>query len=82
MSLQCVCAFTNISDTLSHQQTLVTSFDALLMQFTLVKIGDEIAKVGSPVFSPVTIRINSFFLKIHPYVNFAWALLSAGMKAS
>ena len=57
-------AFTNISDTLSHQQKLITSFDALLMQFKpLVKIGDEIAKVCSAVLSPVTIRINSFFSK-------------------
>jgi hypothetical protein len=76
-------AFTNTSDTLSHQQKLVTSFDALLMQFKpLVKIGDEISKVCS-LFFPVMIRINLFsFQKIHPYVNFAWTVLSAGMKVS
>ena len=44
-------ALTNISDTLSHQQSLVTSFDALLNTFKpLVKIGDELSKVCSPFF--------------------------------
>jgi hypothetical protein len=72
----------NISDTLSHQQKLITSFNAVLGQFKpLVKIGDEIAKVCSPVSSAVRIRIN-YYHKIHPYVNFAWTVLSAGMKVS
>jgi hypothetical protein len=75
----------NVADALldTNKQSLVTSFDALLMHLKpLVKIGDEIAKVCSPVFLPVTIRINLFFRKIHPYVNFAWTVLSAGMKVS
>ena len=60
-------ALTNISDTLSHQQTLVTSFESLLKQFQpLVKIGDEISKVCSPVFSLVTIRINPFLFPKDP----------------
>ena len=60
-------AFASISDTLSHQQKLVTSFDALLMQVRpLVKIGDEISKVCSPVFSLVTIRINPFLFPKAP----------------
>ena len=73
-------AFINISDTLSHQQKLITSFNAVLGQFKpLVKIGDEISKVCSLVSSAVKIRIN-YYHKIHPYVNFAWIVLSAGMK--
>ena len=37
---------TNISDTLSDQQKLVTSFNALMKKFEpLIKIADEVAKV-------------------------------------
>jgi hypothetical protein len=74
----------DVPDALLDQQSLVTSFDALLKQFIpLVKIGDEISKVCS-LFFPATIRIISFlfFQKIHPYVNFAWTVLSVGMKVS
>ena len=57
-------AITNISDALSHQQTLVTSFEAVLQQLKpLVKIGDEISKVCSPIIFPVSIRINSCFVE-------------------
>ena len=46
-------ASTNMSDTLSNQQKLLTSFNALLQKFEpLVKIGDEVAKVRSSVYSP------------------------------
>jgi hypothetical protein len=39
-------ALTAISDTVSNQQNLITSFDALMNKLgVLVKIGDEIAKV-------------------------------------
>ena len=74
----------DLSDTPLDKHRLVTSFDALLTRFKqLVKIGDEIAKVCVPVFCHVTIRMNRFwFQKIHPYVNFAWTVLSAGMKVS
>ena len=59
-------AFTNISDTLSHQQKLVTSFSALMKRFEpLVKIADELAKVFSPVVSPLNDRNSSFFQKVH-----------------
>ena len=76
----------NVADALldTNKQSLVTSFDALLMHLKpLVKIGDEIAKVCSPVFFPCNDQNQSFFFrKIHPYVNFAWTVLSAGMKVS
>jgi hypothetical protein len=40
------------SDTLSNQQNLVTSFSSLMKKFEpLVKIGDEVAKVRSLIFS-------------------------------
>jgi hypothetical protein len=76
---------TNISNTLStlsNQQTIVTSFDALMKKVeVLVKVGDEVAKVCFSVFSPLLHELNLFFFeKIHPYVNFAWQVLSAGMK--
>ena len=51
----------DVSDALLYQQSLVTSFDALLKQFKpMVKIGDEISKVFS-LFFPAMIR-NNFFL--------------------
>ena len=41
-------AFINISNTLSDQQKLVTSFSGLMKKFELfVKIADEVAKVRS-----------------------------------
>ena len=61
--------FTNISDTLSSQQKLVTSFEAVLKQFKpLIKIGDEISKVCSPVPSAVTMRINLCFFSKDPSI--------------
>jgi hypothetical protein len=42
----------HVFDALSDQQSLVTSFGAVLKLIEpLVKIGDEIAKVCSPIFS-------------------------------
>ena len=53
----------DVSDAVLNKQSLVTTFDALLMQFKpLVKIGDEISKVCS-LFFPVMIRIHLFFSK-------------------
>jgi hypothetical protein len=46
-------ALTNLSDTLSNQQKLVTSFCDLLKKFEpLIKIADEVAKVRSSVSAP------------------------------
>ena len=75
-------ALTSISNTSSNQQNIVTSFDALMKKIeVLVKVGDEVAKVCSSIFSPLLHELNLyFFKKIHPYVNFAWQVLSAGMK--
>jgi hypothetical protein len=72
----------NISNTLSNQQNIITSFVALMKKVeVLVKVGDEVAKVCFSVFSPLLHELNLFFFKkIHPYVNFAWQVLSAGMK--
>jgi hypothetical protein len=51
----------HVFDALSDQQSLVTSFGAVLKLIKpLVKIGDEIAKVCSLVFLYWTIRINDF----------------------
>jgi hypothetical protein len=77
-------ALTNISNTVSNQPNLVTSFDALMKKIeVLVKVGDEVAKVCFSVSSPLLHELNSLFLqKIHPYVHFAWQVLSAGMKVS
>ena len=70
------------SDTLSNQQNLVTSFSSLMKKFEpLVKIGDEVAKVRSLIFSFIR-RSELIIKKIHPYVNFAWQVLSAGLKVS
>ena len=73
-----------MSDTLSNQQKLVTSFNGLLKKFEpLIKIADEVAKVRCPVSAPSLDDLNRPFPpKIHPYVNFAWQVLSAGMKVS
>jgi hypothetical protein len=44
---------TNVSITVSNQQNLITSFDALMQRLgVLVKVGDEVAKVCSSVSSP------------------------------
>ena len=77
-------AFTDISDALSNQQNLITSFNALMKKFEpLVKIADEVAKVRPSVSSPSFRRSELIiFEKIHPYVNCAWQVLSAGMKVS
>ena len=71
---------TNISDTLSDQQKLVASFNSLMKKFEpLIKI----AKVRSSISPPSLDDLNLPFLqKIHPYVNFAWQVLSAGLKVS
>jgi hypothetical protein len=40
--------FTSVSNTMSNQQNLVTSFTALITKIEpLLKIGDEVAKVNS-----------------------------------
>jgi hypothetical protein len=40
--------FTTITDTMSNQQNLITSFSSLMMKLEpLIKIGDEVAKVCS-----------------------------------
>ena len=76
-------ALTNITDALSDQQKLVTSFNSLMKKFEpLIKIADEVAKVRSSI-PPSLDDLNLPFLqKIHPYVNFAWQVLSAGLKVS
>ncbi|KIJ24764.1 hypothetical protein M422DRAFT_274387 [Sphaerobolus stellatus SS14] len=52
----------SITNLVSNQEDIVTSFASLLSKVDgLVKLADEIAK-------------------IHPYVNFAWQVLSAGFK--
>jgi hypothetical protein len=74
---------TNISDALSDQQKLVTSFNDLMKKFEpLVKIADEVAKVRPSVSSSPDNLNRSFLQKIHPYVNFAWQVLSVGLKVS
>ena len=77
-------ALTNMSDTLSNQQMLVTSFNSLMKNFEpLIKVADEVAKVCSSVSSPSLDDLNLCLpQKIHPYVNFAWQVLSAGLKVS
>jgi hypothetical protein len=42
-------ALTNISNAVSNQRNIVTSFDVLMK--VLVKVGDEVAKVCSSVYS-------------------------------
>jgi hypothetical protein len=50
---------TNVSNTLSNQQNLIASFDALMKKLgVLVKVGDEVAKVCSSVFSRVLHDLN------------------------
>jgi len=47
-------AITNAVNAISNQQSLITPFEALVNKLgVLVKIGDEIAKVCSSVFSPL-----------------------------
>ena len=59
-------ACTNISDTLSNQQNLVTSFQGLMERLEpLVKIGDEVAKVCSSASSLLN-DLNSSFFQIDP----------------
>jgi hypothetical protein len=74
-------AVTNLSDALSNQQNLLTSFDALMEKVdVLVKVGDEVAKVCFLVSSSLSHNLNRYNFKIHPYVNFAWQVLSVGLK--
>ena len=72
---------TNLAGTVSNQMGLATSLGSLLGKVEiLVKIGDEVAKVSlSYVRAPRTVLKQS---QIHPYVNFAWQVLSAGFKVS
>ena len=75
-------ALTTTSDTLLNQQNLVTSFSSLMKMFEpLIKIGNEVAKVRSsaPFIGRSELII---YQKIHPYVNIAWNVLSAGMKVN
>ena len=73
-------ALTDTSDALSNQQNLVASFNTLMKKFEpWVKIGDEVAKVRSS-FSLIGLFELINFPKIHPWVNLAWQVLSAGMK--
>jgi hypothetical protein len=52
-------ALTNIFNTTSNQQNLITSFDALMKNLgVLVKVGDEIAKVCFSVSSPLLHDLN------------------------
>ena len=54
-------AFTNISNTLSDQQKLITSFNALMKNFKVfVKIVDEVAKVRSSL-SFLSLNNHDFF---------------------
>jgi hypothetical protein len=72
---------TNLPSTASNQMTLETSLGSLLGKVEiLVKIGDEVTKVCLSY-----VRAYRIFLKqsqIHPYVNFAWQVLSLGFKVS
>jgi hypothetical protein len=72
-------AVTSITDAASTRKDLVTSIGSLMSKVeTLVKVGDEIAKVRSQRYlHPCTALRQS---QIHPYVNFAWQVLSAGLK--
>jgi hypothetical protein len=52
-------ALSNISNTASNQQNLVTTFDALMKKLeVLVKVGDEVAQVCSSVSSPLLPELN------------------------
>jgi hypothetical protein len=67
---------------LSDQQILVTSSHTLMDKLkVLVKVGDEVTRVCTSASSPFLNNLN-FSKKIHPYVNFAWQVLSGGMKVS
>src|ERR1700691_2730285 len=72
---------TNLAGTGSNQMTLETSLGSLLGKVEiLIKIGDEVAKVCLSY-----VRAHSTVLKwsqIHPYVNFAWQVLSVGFKVN
>jgi hypothetical protein len=72
---------TNLTGTVSNQMGLATSMGSLLGKVEiLVKIGDEVAKVYlCYVRAPRTVLK---YLQIHPYVNFAWQVLSMGFKVS
>ena len=72
---------THVYDALSDQQGLVTTLGFVMKLIKpLIKIGDEISKVCSLVFCNRSELM--IFRKIHPFVTLAWAVLSAGMKAS
>jgi hypothetical protein len=70
---------TNHADTISNQMSLVTSLSSLLDKVgILVKIGDEVAKVCLCYLRAC--RTILIYSQIHPYVNFAWQVLSVGLK--
>jgi hypothetical protein len=72
-------AVTDLTDTASNQQNLVTSFGSLLDKVgILLTVGDEIAKVRLLLY--ILYRTILKYLKIHPYVNFAWQVLSVGLR--
>jgi hypothetical protein len=72
---------TNIVGTVSNQMGLVTSMGSLLGKVDmLVKIGDEVAKVC--LYYVCAHRIVLKWSQIHPYINFAWQVLSAGFRVS
>jgi hypothetical protein len=72
---------TILAGIVSNQMGLVTSLGSLLGKVEiLVKIGDEVAKVCL-----CYVHVDCTVLKysqIHPYVNFAWQVLSTGFKVS
>jgi hypothetical protein len=72
---------TNIACTVSNQMGVATSLGSLLDKVEmLVRIGDEVAKVCLSY-----VRAHRTVLKwsqIHPYVNFAWQVLSVGFKVN
>ena len=72
-------AVTDLTDTASNQQNLVKYFGFLLDKVgILLKVGDEFAKVCLLLFQIHFIVLK--YSKIHPYVNFAWQVLSVGLK--
>lgn len=73
-------AVTSVANTVSNQMDLATSIGSLLAKVeVLVKVGDEIAKVCSAPNHLCTCTVLRL-PQIHPYVNFAWQVLSAGLK--
>jgi hypothetical protein len=77
-------AATDISNAVSNQQNIITPFESFMKKIgILVTIGDQVSKACPSISSPLLHNLIVFCLKkkIHPYVNLAWKVLSAGMKA-